>query len=80
MPDGTFFSSFPRICLVLGRDPATLVATNDRRALHAVWRNDTLWMTTTINPKTGAFPATLRAVPDPGVVMAQVQLTEATSK
>jgi len=27
---------------------ATFVETNDRRALHAVWRNNSLWLTTTI--------------------------------
>ena len=26
---------------------------NDRRSLHAVWRKDALWMTTTINPNSG---------------------------
>ncbi len=29
------------------------IETNDRRALHAVWRNDSLWMTTTLVPPTG---------------------------
>lgn len=33
---------------------ATLVEVNDRRALHAVWRDDRLWLTTTINPNSGA--------------------------
>ena len=32
---------------------ATPIETNDRRALHAVWRDDSLWMTTTIVPKSG---------------------------
>ncbi len=31
---------------------ATLIEVNDRRALDAVWRNDSLWCTTTINPNT----------------------------
>jgi hypothetical protein len=30
-----------------------LIEVNDRRALDAVWRNDFLWLTTTINPVTG---------------------------
>jgi hypothetical protein len=30
-----------------------LIEVNDRRALDAVWRNDSLWLTTTINPITG---------------------------
>ena len=34
-------------------DTATLVETNDQRALHAVWRDDSLWLTTTISPKAG---------------------------
>jgi hypothetical protein len=33
---------------------ATLVEVNDRRTLHAVWRNNALWATTTINPNSGA--------------------------
>lgn len=32
----------------------TLIESNDRRALDAVWRNNALWLTTTINPNTGA--------------------------
>lgn len=32
---------------------STLVDTNDRRALHAVWYDDSLWATTTIDPKSG---------------------------
>ena len=32
---------------------ATLIESNDRRALDAVWRNDALWLTTTINPNSG---------------------------
>ncbi|MFC2043981.1 hypothetical protein ACFLT8_02090, partial [Chloroflexota bacterium] len=32
---------------------STLIEVNDRRALDAVWRNDQLWLTTTINPNTG---------------------------
>ncbi|MEE4376874.1 MAG: hypothetical protein V2J55_05085 [Candidatus Competibacteraceae bacterium] len=31
----------------------TLIEVNDRRALDAVWRNDSLWLTTTILPNTG---------------------------
>jgi hypothetical protein len=31
----------------------TTVETNDRRALHAVWRNDSLWTTAQIVPETG---------------------------
>ena len=31
----------------------TAIETNDRRALHAVWRNNSLWMTTTIVPPIG---------------------------
>lgn len=30
-----------------------LIEVNDRRALHAVWRNNELWMTTTILPNSG---------------------------
>ena len=30
-----------------------LIEVNDRRALDAVWRNDRLWLTTTINPNSG---------------------------
>jgi hypothetical protein len=33
---------------------ATLVETNDRRALHAVWRNNALWTTATVVPGFGA--------------------------
>jgi hypothetical protein len=33
---------------------ATLVEVNDRRALNAVWRSGTLWLTTTIIPNSGA--------------------------
>lgn len=32
---------------------STLVETNDRRALHSVWHADSLWLTATIDPKTG---------------------------
>jgi len=32
---------------------ATLIEVNDRRALDAIWRNDRLWLTTTINPNSG---------------------------
>jgi hypothetical protein len=32
----------------------TLIEVNDRRALDAVWRNDALWLTTTINPNSGS--------------------------
>ncbi|MFC1968749.1 hypothetical protein ACFLVX_05145 [Chloroflexota bacterium] len=32
---------------------ATLIEVNDRRALDAVWRNNWLWLTTTINPISG---------------------------
>ena len=32
---------------------ATLVETNDRRTLDAVWRDGSLWVTTTVNPNTG---------------------------
>jgi hypothetical protein len=32
---------------------ATKIETNDRRALDAVWRNNRLWLTTTIVPKAG---------------------------
>ncbi len=32
---------------------AATIETNDRRTLHAVWRNDSLWTTTTIDPKAG---------------------------
>ncbi len=35
----------------LGTD--TLVEVNDRRALNAVWRNDSLWISTTIVPNSG---------------------------
>ncbi len=31
----------------------TEIETNDRRALHSVWRDDALWMTTTIEPNSG---------------------------
>ncbi|MFC1940684.1 Ig-like domain-containing protein, partial [Chloroflexota bacterium] len=31
----------------------TKIETNDRRALDAVWRNDQLWLTTTIDPNSG---------------------------
>ena len=33
---------------------AALVETNDRRALHAVWRDDSLWTTATVVPAAGA--------------------------
>ena len=33
---------------------ATLVETNDRRALHAVWRDDSLWITAQVVPASGA--------------------------
>ncbi len=32
---------------------ATEIEVNDRRTLHAVWRNNSLWLTTTINPNSG---------------------------
>lgn len=32
---------------------ANNIETNSRRALHSVWRNDSLWTTTTIDPKAG---------------------------
>ena len=32
---------------------ATLIEVNDRRALDAVWRNDQLWLTTTLIPNSG---------------------------
>jgi hypothetical protein len=32
---------------------ATLVETNDRRALHAVWRDDSLWVTAQVVPASG---------------------------
>jgi len=32
---------------------STLIETNDRRTLDAVWRDDSLWVTTTIDPVTG---------------------------
>ena len=35
------------------RDSDIAIETNDRRALHAVWRNNSLWMTTTIVPPIG---------------------------
>ena len=31
----------------------TLIEVNDRRALDAVWRNNSLWLTSTINPNSG---------------------------
>jgi hypothetical protein len=34
-------------------DSIALIEVNDRRALDAVWRNGSLWMTTTINPNLG---------------------------
>lgn len=33
---------------------SALIWTNDRRALHAVWRDNALWMTTTVVPSSGA--------------------------
>jgi hypothetical protein len=33
---------------------ANLISTGDRRALHAVWRDNALWMTTTVVPSSGA--------------------------
>ena len=33
---------------------ATAIEVNDRRALNAVWRDDKLWVATTINPNAGA--------------------------
>ncbi len=35
---------------------STLIETNDRRALHAVWRNNSLWMVTTIVPASLSGP------------------------
>jgi hypothetical protein len=32
---------------------ATEIEVNDRRTLHAVWRNNSIWLTTTINPNSG---------------------------
>jgi titin len=32
---------------------ATLIETNDERALNAAWRNDVLWVTNTVNPPSG---------------------------
>jgi len=32
---------------------STLIEVNDRRALHAIWRNNSLWLTTTIDPISG---------------------------
>jgi len=32
---------------------AELIETNDRRSLHAVWRDNSLWMTTTVVPPSG---------------------------
>jgi hypothetical protein len=37
----------------LAGDPTHSIDTNDRRALNAVWFQDSLWMTSTINPKGG---------------------------
>ncbi len=34
-------------------DSGNLIWTNDRRALHAVWRDNALWMTTTVVPSSG---------------------------
>jgi hypothetical protein len=49
---------------------ATEIEVNDRRTLHAVWRNNSLWLTTTINPNSG---------PDAGQTTAHwVQLNTAT--
>lgn len=36
------------------RGTTNLINTNDRRALHAVWRDNVLWMTTTVLPPSGA--------------------------
>ncbi len=36
-----------------GGGAPSLIESNDRRALDAVWRNDALWMTTTIDPVSG---------------------------
>ena len=33
---------------------STEIEVNDRRTLHAVWRNNSLWMTTTITPNSGS--------------------------
>ncbi|MCH9028532.1 MAG: T9SS type A sorting domain-containing protein [Bacteroidetes bacterium] len=33
---------------------STGIEVNDRRTLHAVWRNNSLWMTTTITPNSGS--------------------------
>ena len=36
-----------------GGGAPTLIESNDRRALDAVWRDNALWLTTTINPNSG---------------------------
>lgn len=44
------FSSFPD---APQSGTGNLIETNDRRALHAVWRDDSLWMTATISAEDG---------------------------
>ncbi|MGB5896470.1 MAG: hypothetical protein WBG58_20020, partial [Ignavibacteriaceae bacterium] len=45
--------SFPALPDAPQSGSATEIEVNDRRALHAVWRNNSLWLTTTINPNSG---------------------------
>jgi hypothetical protein len=48
---------FPNIPDAPQNSTASLIEVNDSRALDAVWRNNNLWFTTTINPNT-AYDAT----------------------
>ena len=43
---------FPNIPDAPQNGTASLIEVNDSRALDAVWRNNNLWFTTTINPNT----------------------------
>jgi hypothetical protein len=50
---GNIETGFPALPLAPQLDSSFGIATNDRRALDAVWRNGSLWMTTTIRPNAG---------------------------
>jgi hypothetical protein len=51
---GNIETGFPALPLAPQAGSAFGIATNDRRALDAVWQNGSLWLTTTIRPNAGA--------------------------
>jgi hypothetical protein len=51
---GNIETGFPALPLAPQAGSSYGIATNDRRALDAVWQNGSLWLTTTIRPNAGA--------------------------